>query len=56
MNKLVFKDELNDCTVEFITDASQSTIESLPEVEWHAVKSVLTNFGYTVIEINRTEN
>lgn len=56
LKKLVFIDDLNDLTVYFLTDAKQSTINALPEIEWYAVKQVLINFGYTIIEINETEN
>lgn len=50
MEKLIFKDELNDEVVTFYSDAEQSFVDGIPEVEWYAVKNVLINFGYKVIE------
>lgn len=52
LEKRNYYDNLNDMSYEFLTDASESTINAIPEVEWNALKNVLKNFGYTVIELN----
>lgn len=56
LSRLTYYDELNEQTYSFLTDAEYTTVISTPEVEWYAVKQVLINLGYTVIEINETEN
>lgn len=56
LNKLIYYDPLNEESYLFLSDAKQSTVDSIPEVEWYGVKNVLINFGYTVIEIKDNEN
>lgn len=56
LEKKIFYDELNEEAIYFLSDVKESTLKSIPEVEWYAVKNVLTNFGYTVIEIKDNEN
>jgi hypothetical protein len=51
-----FKSVDPDESRDFLSDAPQSTIDSLPEVDWVDVKKVLINFGYSVIEINDSKN
>ena len=47
-----FKDE-DRSYINFHTDARQDLVDSLGKWNfWHDVKDVLTNWGYTVIEIN----
>lgn len=55
LNNLVNVDAFGKVT-NFLTDATKETVKAVPEVEWYAIKNVLQNFGYTVIEINETEN
>ena len=45
-----------DESTTFLSDAPQSTIDSIPEVDWVDVKKVLINFGYSVIEITNSNN
>ena len=56
LNKLIYYDPLNEESFLFLSDAKQSTVDNIPEVEWYAVKNVLINFGYTIIEIKEDEN
>lgn len=55
-NKLIYYDPLNEESYLFLSDAKQSTVDCIPEVEWYAIKNVLIDFGYTVIEIKDYEN
>ncbi len=55
LNRLVNVD-IDGKVTDFLTDATKSTINALPEIEWYAIKNVLLNLGYTIIEINETEN
>jgi hypothetical protein len=51
--KRFYNDIINDCVVEFLSDASQSLIDSLEfNGEWWTVKGILISWGYTVIETN----
>ncbi len=56
LKKLIYYDPLNEEAFYFLSDAKQSTIDCIPEVEWYAIKNVLINFGYTVIEVKDNEN
>lgn len=55
LERLVNVDAFGKVT-HFLTDATKEFVKGVPEVEWYAIKNVLQNFGYTVIEINKTEN
>lgn len=49
--KRTYYDEINDITILFYSNASQSIIDALSFVgEWHDVKKILLEFGYRVIE------
>lgn len=51
LRKTYFIDEINEETIFFFTNASESTIEALSFAgEWYHVKKGLILFGYTVIE------
>lgn len=52
LRERTFHDVYEDIVYKFYSDAMQSTIDSIPEVDWIVVKQVLRNFGYTVIEID----
>lgn len=46
--KRTYYDEINDITILFYSNASQSIIDAFGE--WHDVKKILLEFGYRVIE------
>lgn len=46
-----YNDSINDCFIEFRTDAPQSTINALEFAgEWYEIREILRISGYTVIE------
>jgi len=46
-----YNDAINDCVVEFRSDAPQSTINALEFAgEWYEVREILRSTGYTIIE------
>ena len=46
-----YYDCINDTTIEFHSNASQKLITGLEfNGEWHVVREMLFNFGYTVLE------
>lgn len=49
-------DPTDDLEYECLSDAPQDLFYRLPEIEWYAIKKVLENFGYTVIEKNKNLN
>lgn len=47
-----YYDVINDVTINFHSDAPQSTIDALEfNGEWYVVREILRDNGYTVIEI-----
>jgi len=49
-----YKDVINDCVVEFRSDAPQSTINALEFAgEWYEVREILRSSGYTIIETSK---
>ena len=47
----IYIDEINEVTIEFKSDASQSLINSLSfNGEWYVVREILLNWGYKIIE------
>lgn len=51
-----YVDPTDDVEYECFSDAPQDLFYRLPEIEWYAVKHVLQNFGYSVIEKNTNLN
>ena len=46
-----YHDEINEVTINFNSDAKQSTIDALNfNGEWYVVREILRDWGYTVIE------
>ena len=53
LEKRYYNDIINDCIVEFQSDADQRLIDSLEfNGEWWTVKGILLSWGYMVIEVS----
>jgi len=49
-----YNDSINDCVVEFRSDAPQSTINALEFAgAWYEVREILRISGYTIIETSK---
>ena len=55
LNRLVYVD-VEGNVFKFLTDATKKTVNAIPEIEWYAIKQVLINFGYIVIDVNENGN
>lgn len=51
LKERTFHDIVEDITYTFYSDASQSTFDNIPEIDWIIVKKIVRDWGYTIIEI-----